>query len=222
MAEQLGAAVCQRADGIDAQVTEDLHGALADIEQRVDRQRPHNLAEVRAVDDGDGVRLFEVAAELGNGFVEGDTDRHGEPGLAADALTQKIGDVLPAPEQLLRAGHIQPALVDAERLDKVGILTVNGVDLARIAHIEVVMRAHKHEVRALFLRLVDGLRGDDALPLGKLVFGEDDAVAFLRLAADRHRDIPQRGVQHRLDRRKKSIQVRMQHHSVRHGFTSRK
>ena len=173
-----------------------------------------------AVDHGDGIRLFEVAAELGNGLIEGDADRDGQSGLAADALTQGIGDVLPAPEQLLRAGHVQPALIDAERLDKIGVLAVDGVDLARIAHVEVMVRAHEHEVRAFLLRLIDRLRRGDALPLGKLVFGEDDAVAFLGFAADRHRNVSQGGVQHCLDRRKKSIQIRMQHHSVRHGLTS--
>jgi hypothetical protein len=51
---------------------------MTDIEKLGDRQRPNLFPEVILVYDGDGVRFFHVAAELGEDLRKRDADADSE------------------------------------------------------------------------------------------------------------------------------------------------
>ena len=87
--------------------------------------------------------------------------------------------------------YVQPAFVNAKRLDQVGVITVNEIYFTGILRIQVVMRRQEDEIGAFFLRLPDRLRCLDAVFFGRLVFRQNDAVTLRRVAADRDRHAAQ-------------------------------
>ena len=111
-------------DRMHAQVGKAAGGALAYIEQGVDRQRPHFFFVVLRRKHGGGIRLFVVAAELGERAVKRNADRNGQADLFAHTAAQLVRDLLACAEQVYRPGHIQKGLVDAERVDQVGVLQI--------------------------------------------------------------------------------------------------
>ena len=64
-----------------------------------------------------------------------------------------------------------------------------------------------YQIGALALRLPDGLRGLDAELLRRVVLGEDDAVAGLGIAADRHGQALQLRVGEQLHAGEKAVQI---------------
>ena len=55
------------------------------------------------------------------------------------------------------------------------------------------MGGHQHQAGAFALGLPDGFGGLHPTGLGQLVFGQDDAVAALRISGHRHGHLPQLG-----------------------------
>ena len=70
------------------------------------------------------------------------------------------------------------------------------------------------QLRALFPGLPDGLRRLDPKALGGLVFGQDDAVAALRVAAHRHRQVAQLRVVQQLGGGVKTVQIAVKNDPV--------
>ena len=135
-------------------------------------------------------------------------------------MTDLIGDGHRiSTEEMHAAGDIQPALVDAEGLHQVGVLPVDGVDPPGILAVKMVMGRQQNQGGALLLGLPDGLGGLDAVFLGVLVLGQDDAVAGGGIAADGHRQIQQLRMAQQLHRGEKAVQITVQDHPF-HGITS--
>ena len=131
------------ADRAHAQSVQPVAGAFADIQKRVRGQGPHALLEIFARKDRRAVRLFVIAAELGERAVERHADRNGQPDLLAHAAAQLVRDMLARAEQVHRAGDIEEGFVNAERIDKIGVLQVQLVALARKLHIFAPMRCYQ-------------------------------------------------------------------------------
>ena len=153
--------------------------------------------------------------ELGKYLIKGYAHRDRQSQLAADAVAQRVRQgARVSAEQMERVGHVQPALVDAEGLDEVGILIVDRVDAAGIVLVQGVMRRQQDEGGTFFLRLPDRLGGLDAEGLSALVLGEDDAVALLGVAADRDGHVPQLRTAEQLHAGKKAVEVTVQDHAL--------
>ena len=208
----------QLADGLHAVLLQRLGGGAPGKQHIPQRQRPHNALPTAAGDHRGGIRLFQVAAQLGKHLVE--RHAHAErqsrlrPHRGADAIRQRPGV---AAEQVQAAGHVQPALVNAEGLHQIGEPVVYFVDAPGIFPVQLVVGRQQHQSRTLLPRLPDRLRRFDAPALGRFVLGQDDAVAGLGVAAHRHRHLPQRRFVQQLHRREKAVQVTVQDHPIAHG-----
>ena len=131
------------ADRAHAQSVQPVAGAFADIQECVRGQGPHALLEIFARKDRRAVRLFVIAAELGERAVERHADRDGQSDLLAHAAAQLVRDMLAGAEQVHRAGDIEEGFVNAERIDKIGVLQVQLVAFARKLHIFAPMRCYQ-------------------------------------------------------------------------------
>ena len=197
----------QLADGVNAAACQNPGSCPADADDILHRQRPDDIPEVLLGHKGDSVRLFEIASQLGKGFIEADADRDSQPRFLPDGPPDLLGDLLPRAEQQAGAADVKPAFVDAKGLDQVGIAAVNGAHLPGEFHVFAVVRRHDCERWALLPRLPDGFAGRDAVLLGQLVFGQHDAVALRRVAADSYR--PQQRVEQTFHTGKIIIEIRM-------------
>ena len=190
-------------------------------QQIAHRQGPYDGLPVAAVNDSSSVGFFVITAQLGEDLVEADAHRDGQPQLLTQPFPQLIGDGFPvAAEQMHTAGDVQPAFVDAEGLHQIGVLPVNGVDLAAVLPIQAVVGRKGDEMGRLLPCLPDGLRRLDAQLLGSLVFRQHDAVPGLRITAHRHRYVPQRRIAQQLHRCEEAIQVTVQDHTLCHRTPS--
>ena len=155
------------------------------------RQGPQQLLIIVPGDDGGGVRLFVVAAHFGKDLVEGHPNRHGKPQLLPHCPADPVGQPLAVGvEQVESARHVQPALVDGKGLHQVGVPFVNGVDFPGIFPVLTVVGGEEDQVGALPAGLPDGLGGLDLECLGRLIFGQNDPVTAIWVAAHRYRLIP--------------------------------
>ena len=199
-----------------------LRGGAAHEQHAFHRQGKEDVPVVVAGDHRGRVRFFVVAAQLGKDLVEGHAHRDGQAQFLPNAAAQLVSDVLARAEEVLAAGHVQPALVDAEGLDLVGILGVDGVDAAAVLAVEVSGRADEGEVRAFFERLIDGFGRLDPVLFRLFVFGQDDAVPAGRVAAHRHGHVAQLGPVDAFDRGKVVVAVTVQYDPVFHPVSPRR
>ena len=209
----------QLPDGADAQPGQPLARRTAHIQKIPRRQRPDDPGHVLRPDHRHGVRLFVVAAQLGEYLVEAGPHADGQAGgfahPAADQIGQRGGG---GGEQMPGMGDVQPAFVDAERLHQIGVLGVDAVDDGGKMPVPFPVGRQQHQIRAFALCLPDGLGGAHPKGLGRLVLGQDDAVAGLRVAADGHRFLFQFRVFQQLHAGVKAVAVTVQHPAVRgHG-----
>lgn len=121
-----------------------------------------------------------------------------------------------AAEEVQGAGDVQPALVDTEGLHQVGVFLIDPVDPVGEVPVLAVVGGEEDQVGALPPGLPDGLGGLDLEGLGGLVLGQDDAVAALRIAAHRHRQMAQLWVVQQLHRGVKAVQIAVKNDPV-HG-----
>ena len=139
----------------------------------------------------------------------------GSPQTAADIVRQLPGV---AAEQMEAAGHVQPALVNAEGLYQVGKALVDLVDFFGIGLIQVVVGRQQHQHGAFLLGLPHRFRRLHATLLRGLVFGQNNAVPRLRVAAHRHGDFPQRGLVQQLHRGEEAVQVAVEYDAPAHSM----
>ena len=102
--------------------------------------------------------------------------------------------VMALPNSPTAAAHIRPALIQAERLDLVGVVLQDLAHITAVPHILAVVRRHDEKVAAALLRLPDRHARLDAHPLGGVAGGQHDAVAVLLAAADGDAFAAQSGV----------------------------
>ena len=216
--QHLGGAGRQLTDGLHTVLVQHPSGGPAHEQQVPHRQGPDDILPVFPADDGGGIGLFIVTAQLGEHLVEGHAHRDGQPQLLPQPPTQSIGNGLGvAAEEVHTAGDVQPALVDAEGLYQIGILLIDGVDPPGVLPVQAVVGRQQYQTGTLLFGLPDGLRRLDAQPLGRLVLGQNDAVAGGGVAADSGGDVPQIGVAQQLHRGKKAVQVTVQDHPITHA-----
>ena len=211
----------QLADGLDAVLGQRPLGGAAGEEHRPHRQRPHDVLPALRRDDGGGVRFFQVAAQLGEHFIEGHAHAEGKARLRlhrfADAVGQGFGV---AAEEVQAAGDVQPALVNAEGLYQVSKALVDLVDFFGIGLIQVVVGRQQHQHGAFLLGLPHRFRRLHAALFRGLVFGQNNAVPRLRVAAHRHGDFPQRGLVQQLHRGEEAVQVAVEYDAPAHNTPS--
>ena len=204
--------VCPReiADGRDPQHGKPLRRRLAHIEQVCGGQGPRQRLIVLFVNDGHGVRLFEIGSELCKDLVPAHphADRHAD--LALDCLTDGVRDLLSLPEEIAAARDVQPAFVDTVRLDLIGIARVDGAHRPGDPDIGRKIGGNADEVGTFLTRLPECLTRPDALHLGEHIFGEHHAVSVLKAAAHRNGNIPQFGAAQALHRGVEIVQITVQ------------
>ena len=116
-------------DGVDLKAVEHIFCRVAYIQQISHRQGPDNRAEIFSGDLGGGIGFAIVAAQFGKYLVEGHSNGNGDTQFTANSSAYGIGQRHRiAAEQMYRAGHIQPALVNAEGFHQIGVLLIDGVD----------------------------------------------------------------------------------------------
>ena len=189
--EKLQAGLRKLADGVYPVPAQLAGGGRTDVEQVGDRQRPHHGAVILPCDEGGGVGLLIVAAQLGEDLVEGYPHRSGKAQLPPNPGADVVRDGLARSEEPGAAAHVQPALVQPEGLHAVGIGDIDVPDRRGELQVAVVAGRDDHEVPAPLAGLPDGLPGLHAAPLGLLGLGQDNAVPRRGIAADRHRPAAQ-------------------------------
>ena len=98
-------------------------------------------------------------------------------------------------------------LDDAEGLHLRGVLHKDFPAEPAVPQVERIVGRDDDQTGAFLPRLPERLPGLDAIPFGAVVFGEDDAVALLDVAADRKGFLAQGGPVERLHRRIEGIAV---------------
>ena len=200
----------QIADGSDVAPAQPTARGRADVQKLAHRQRPDLLPKVLRRDDRGRVRLFHVAAQLGEDLIIGNAHGQRKPQLPLRPRAQLRGDLFAA-EGMTR--HVQPRFVQSEGLDIVGVFGVDFAHHLRKAHVFWEIRRHDLQLRALLPCLPDGLAGGHAHPLGGHVFGQHDAVARVGIAADGHGKIAKRRIVDAFDAGVKIVQVAVQNGS---------
>ena len=205
----------QLPDGLHAVLLQLPLGGPSGEEQAPYRQRPDDLPPVLPGDDGGGVGLFIVAAQLGKDLVEADAHGEGQPQLLPDRPADLIGDGPGVPaEEVGAAGKVQPALIDAEGLHEVRISGIDVVDGPGVEAVLVMVGRQEVEVRTFAPGLPDGLRRLNAAGLGRLVLRENDAVPGVGVAADGHRHRPELRTAQKLHRGEEAVEVAVQNDPV--------
>ena len=185
-AKHAAVAAGETADRCDPKPGELAGRARADIEQLLHGQIPDALPEMLRRQRGDRVRLFHVAAQLGEDLVIRYADGYRDAQLLANPLADFLGDLHAVRECEACLREVNPVFIQPEGLHPGGILLVDAAHFAAEAHVEIEIRRHADQLRAFLLRLPDGFAGFDAVSLGDRVLGQDDAVARLHAAADGH------------------------------------
>ena len=177
------------------------------------RQRPDFFLIVLRGDQGGGVRLVQIAAQLGKHLVEAYAHGNGDAQLLAGAAAQ-LGCNLHARARMI--AYIQPAFIQAEGFYLAGILGVHGAHAARIVYVFFAVRRQQNQAGALFKRAADGFARAHAALLGRVALGQDGAVALLGIAAYRYGLVAQAGIAGALHRGIKAVAVAVQDRS--HNF----
>lgn len=164
------------------------------IEKIIDRQRPYNLTESVACNNGGRVRFLHIAAELGKDLVVADTHRSGYAQFKFDSLTQFICNGFSVTEQMRTAGYIQPAFIETVRFYLIGVLTVNLSCDLRVFHIQIVVRRYKYNVRTFLLCHPQWISRSNAAGFSSVVFGKHDSVSGFGIAGNCNRLSPKRGI----------------------------
>lgn len=181
--------VGQISDRVDSVTLQLSFRRSADVQKVGAREGPRDLTVIILSYPGNRIGLFVVAAELRKDFVIRYPDAHGDPQLVFDPAADLFRNRHPVAAPGI-SGHIQPGLIQTERLDKIGIVPINPAGHLRKAHIQFVVRRHNDKIRAFLPCLPKGFSGLDMIPFRDLVFRQDNPVPLLDVAADRDRLFP--------------------------------
>ncbi len=197
-------------NGVQAVPPQGLFGAGAHQQQVRTGHVPDDLFHLPAAKLRNRVGLFVVAAQLGENFVKGHANGHGQAQLRLHPLADGFGNAPPIAKEQAAAVHIQPALVQTEGLHPVGVVLVNLFGQLRKIGIALMMGRHQLEARALAHGLPDGLGGLHAFGLGKHIFRQYNAVAAFLVPGHGHGHVPVLGGVKGLDRGVKVVHIHMQ------------
>lgn len=87
-----------------------------------------------------------IAPAHGYDLIARHAYRHGYTQFIPYAFTYLVGNAHAIVKVALGSRHVQPRFVQPEGLDAVGVLLINGAELARIMDIEWVVRGQCNEV----------------------------------------------------------------------------
>ena len=209
----------QVADGANAQLPELPLKPAAHIEHGAHRQRPDQLLHLCAGKDGGGVRLFVVAAQLGEGLAEGDAYGDGDARFLVYLGADLVGHGLcVTAEQVKRAGQVEIAFVNAGRFHQVGVAQEDLVHLMGDLGVELTVRSHQHQPRTFALGLPDGLRRLYFAGLGQLVFGQNNAVTAFPVTGHCHGYACKFRAEQAFAGGKKVVAVHMENDPLHQGF----
>ena len=85
-----------------------------------------------------------IGSELGDELAIADAGRRGEPGLFADPAPDVLGDGAGAAEPVPVLRDVEISLVEAQRLDQLGIVGEDRADLLRHRAVGVEARLDEH------------------------------------------------------------------------------
>ena len=114
----------------------------------------------------------------------------------------------------MTGGDVQPRFVYAEGLYHICKALIYAVDLAAVQLVLIHMRFHQHEIRTFLFCLPDGLGSDYAIFFSKLVFGQYDTVAVVRISAYGHGPSGQFGMSQKFYRSVKAVHVTVKNYPV--------
>ena len=147
-----------------------------------------------------------VGGELGDELAVADAGRRGQPALLADSAADVLGDRPRAAEAVPVLGDVEIGLVEAQRLDQIGIVGEDRADLPADLAIDVEPRLDEDQVGTRPLGRDRRHRRPHA-ERARLVARRRDYPAMP--AADRHRLAPQRRIVALFDRRVEGVHVDM-------------
>jgi hypothetical protein len=168
-------------------------------------------------DDEEIVRLAMARRHFGEEFVVADAGGRIKARHRQDAGPNRVGDVGCEGDVLLVFSNVEIGLVERERLDQIGVLGENLVNLHRDGPVDVESGRHEDQLGA-FAHGGDGghCRADAECP--GLVAGRGHDAAP-RAMPDRHRLAAKRGIVALLNGRVKSVHIDMYDLPDSHGPT---
>ena len=178
-------------------------------QQGLGGQLPDDAFHLLPAKDGDGVRLFVVAAQLGEHLVVGHPNGDREPQLFFHGPPDLLGNLLPIPEEPLAAVDIQPAFIQAEGLHQVCEPAVNLLGHAGVLCVPLPVGLYQLKPGAFPHGLPDGLRCLHPHFLGQHVFGQDNAVTALLVPGHSHGHVPVLRGEQRLHRGVEVVHIHM-------------
>ncbi len=105
--------------GVDAEGFHAFLGDGADAGDAGDGQGVHEGVDFVGRDDFDAVRFVDVACDLGQEFVGGDSGGGGEAGFLKDTAADFVGDERGAAVEVLVVGDVEEGFVEGEWFDEV-------------------------------------------------------------------------------------------------------
>ncbi len=159
--------------------------------------------------DHQAVGLLQVGGQLGQELVRSDADRDRQAFPRPDLAFDLAGDGNAVPEQAGRCGDVQKGLVDAERLDELGVRLEDLHDALGYFGVKTSARAQIDGVRAAAVRLGDRHRRPDAELSGRVVTCRHDTASrpATRVGADDDGTIGDLRVLARLDGGEERVHV---------------
>lgn len=139
------------------------------------------------------VRLAPVAGDLGQELVRRDARRNGDVQLLGHPAADVLGNPRGATGEMRRSADVQVGLVQRKRLDQIGIIAEDRMDLLRHRPVDIETRAHHQQIGTQLERRAHGHRRAHAIG-SRLVAASGDHSALVRRTANRQRLAAQAGV----------------------------
>ncbi len=172
------------------------------------RQRGDEVSHLMGSDDEQPVGLLPVAGDLGEKLVGRDPGGHRDIELLPHPPADIAGDQGGAAIEQLALGDIQVGFVEGQRLDQLGVVLEDPVDLPRHLLVDLEARLDEHQVGTELLRLMGGHGRPHPKGPGFVVAGGDHPAA-IRGPAYRQRLAAQARIVTHLDGRIEAVTVDM-------------
>ena len=143
------------ADGMNAARVQFSFRRRTHIQQVFYGQPPRRSPIISGRDLRHRVRFFHVGGEFRKNFVPAHAHADGDADLLFHRRADALRDRPAAAEHPLRFRHVQPALVDAERLHAVGVPLVDFAHLLGYAKVGGKIGGELHEARTFLFCLPD-------------------------------------------------------------------
>ena len=185
-------------------------GAVPNIQKFRHGQRPDTLLPVFRGEYSHRIRLFHVAAQLGQYLAKGYPDGNREAEFLLDGGANLIRDFLCLIKGTADRRNIDPALIHAIRLNPVGVSAVDRSGQLGILAVLVILRRYNDQAGTGPPGLPIRHASFDASGLGLRAGSQHDAMSFLRTAANCDGLVFKLRVQHLLHARVELVHVDMQ------------